>query len=85
VAVASLVLGIIAFILSFIPCIGIFAIVPAILGIIFGIVGMSSAKKTGQGKGMAVAGLILSILAIIWVPLFIFVILGGVAAVGSGL
>jgi hypothetical protein len=79
-AMAGLVLGIVAIVLSFIPCIGFFAITPAILGIIFSIIGLSQAKKTGQGKGMAIAGLVLSILAIVWIPIFILLIVGGAAA-----
>lgn len=82
-AVAGLVLGIVAIVLSFIPCIGILAIIPAVLGIIFSIMGLSQAKKTGQGKGMAIAGLILSILAIAWVPIFVLIIMGGAAAAGA--
>jgi hypothetical protein len=82
-AVAGLVFGILAIVIAFVPCIGILAIIPAILGIIFSIVGLVKSRKTGQGKGMAVAGLILSILAIIWVPVLVFLILGGAAAAGA--
>lgn len=82
-AVAGLVLGIMAIVISFIPCIGLLAIMPAILGIIFSVVGLSQAKKTGQGKGMAIAGLVLSLLAIAWIPIFILLIMGGAAAAGA--
>ena len=82
-AVAGLVLGIVAIVVSFIPCIGLFAFIPAIFGIIFSIVGLVQAKKTGDGKGMTVAGLVLSILAIIWIPILLFVIMGGAAAAAS--
>lgn len=61
-SVASLVLGIISILLS---CTGIFAIILAILSIIFGIFGI----KKG-GKGMAIAGIILSSLALIIAILF---------------
>lgn len=79
-AIAGMVCGIVAIVLSFIPCIGILSIIPAILGIIFSIIGLVQSKKTGEGKGMAIAGLVLSILAIIWIPIFVFVIMGGAAA-----
>jgi hypothetical protein len=82
-AVAGLVLGIVSFVISFIPCVGLLAILPAILGIIFSIIGISKAKTTGQGKGMAIAGLILSILAIAWVPIYILLIVGGAAATSA--
>lgn len=61
--VAALVLGIISFIFAFIPCLGVYALVPAVLGLIFGIVGMIKSKKTGQGKGLSIAGFVLCILA----------------------
>ncbi|MBQ4480830.1 MAG: hypothetical protein IJJ33_08750 [Victivallales bacterium] len=62
--VASLVIGIIAVILGFIPCVGQFAFIPAVLGIILGAVGIASAKKNNQPKGTAVAGLVLNIIAV---------------------
>ena len=60
--IISLILGIIAFIFSFIPCLGTFAVIPGILGIILGIVGFVMANKVNGGKGMVIAGIILSIL-----------------------
>ena len=58
-AIVGLVLGIIALIVSFVPCVGAWAIVPGLLGILFSVLGMRKA----HGKGMAVAGLVLSIIA----------------------
>ena len=81
-AIAGLVLGIVAIVLSFVPCINWFAVLPAVLGIIFSAIGLSQAKKTGKGKGQAIAGLVLSILALIWVPIYMLVFLaaaGGAA------
>ena len=63
--VAALVLGIIAAILSFVPCVNIFAVLPGLLSIIFGGVGMSQAKKAGTPRGLPTAGLILGILSIV--------------------
>ena len=63
--IAALVLGIIAAILSFVPCVNIFAVLPGLLGIIFGAVGMSQAKKAGAPKGLPTTGLILGILSIV--------------------
>lgn len=74
-AVARMVLGIIGFVLSFLPCMGwLFGVLLGILGAIFSSIGIAQASKTGQGKGMAVTGLVLSILAIIWGPLFYFIL-----------
>ena len=58
-AIVGLVAGILGIILSFVPCIGVWAIVPGVAGIIFSAIGM----KKVEGKGMAIAGLILSIIA----------------------
>ena len=58
-ATVSLVLGIIAIVLSFIPIINNGAFILGIIAIVFGIIGLI--KKGGKGK--AIAGLILGVLA----------------------
>jgi hypothetical protein len=82
-AITGLVMGVVSICLPFIVgkiapasgCAGwVLAIILAILGIVFSAIGMSQAGKSGSSKGMAIAGLILSILAIIWLPIYIFVI-----------
>jgi len=81
-ALTGMILGIVGFVLAFIPCIGwVFGIILGILGAVFGSIGIAQAGKSGQGKGMAVTGLVMSILAIIWGPLVHFLIF---AAVGAG-
>jgi len=57
--IASLVLGIIALLFSFIPLIGGFAIVPACVGVLLGALQIFWRKKRG---GVVVTGLILSLL-----------------------
>lgn len=85
-AVAGMVLGILALVFGFIPCFGwVFGILLGILGTIFSGVGLGQASKAGHGKGMAVTGLVLSILAIIWAPLFYFLVLAALAGAGAGL
>jgi hypothetical protein len=59
--IAGLVLGILAAVLSFIPCVGTFAIVPGLIGVILSAVGMNQAGKAGASKSLALAGLICSI------------------------
>ena len=62
-AVAGLVLGILALVLSWLTWP---AWIMGILGIIFGAIGISKAGKIGgKGKGMAMAGLICAILGLI--------------------
>lgn len=53
----GMILGILAVILSFVPCIGIYAIFPGVIGLIFSILGMKKVKK-----GMAIAGLVCSLI-----------------------
>ncbi len=72
--VASLILGILALIVAWVPCVGIYALGFSVLGLILGAVGISAAKKSGQGKGVSVAGLVCNIIAtaiaLVWFFLF---------------
>ena len=61
-SIAALVLGIIAFIISFMPVIGLIAIFPAITSIVLAIVDLVKKSKT---KGLSITGLILSGLSLI--------------------
>jgi hypothetical protein len=65
-AVTGLVLGIIGVLFGFIPFIGVFmAILLGVLAAIFGGVGLSRSKLPARGgRGMAIAGLVLGIIAI---------------------
>jgi len=83
-AVAGMVLGIIALVLSFIPCINWLGLIPALVGLILSIVALATAGKAGRPKGVAVAGLICNILALIWIPLYLLLILGAFAAAATG-
>jgi hypothetical protein len=65
-AIAGMVLGIVGLVLAFIPCVGwILGIILGIVGAALSGIGLASANKSGSGKGMAISGLILSILAIV--------------------
>lgn len=78
--VASLVLGIISAIIGFVPFCGTFALIPAIIGLILGIVDWVKQSKAGNHKGKSIAGTILSAIAIV-VIMFYWIAVG--AAVGS--
>jgi hypothetical protein len=56
-ALASLIIGIAGFLLA---CLAYLNFIPALLGIIFGVLGLKSSRK-----GMAIAGLILGVVAIV--------------------
>lgn len=59
--IAGLVLGILAAVIAFIPCLGTFALIPGIIGLVLSIVSLVQANKAGAAKGMAIAGLVCSI------------------------
>ncbi|HVK14383.1 MAG TPA: hypothetical protein VM597_36925 [Gemmataceae bacterium] len=65
--VIALVKGIGALLLSFVPCIGAFAVFPGALGLLLGIIGLVIAKKSNgrQGTGIPIAGVCVSIAAIL--------------------
>jgi hypothetical protein len=59
--IAGLVLGILAAIISFIPCLGFWAVVPGVIAIILSAISLSQAGKAGASKGLAIAGLVCGI------------------------
>jgi len=60
--IAGFVLGILALIISFIPCLGMYALVPGIIAIILSAIGFSQASKGDGAKGLIIAALVVSIL-----------------------
>lgn len=60
--IAGFVLGIIALIISFIPCLGMYALVPGVVAIALSAVGLSQATKANASKGLIIAALVISIL-----------------------
>jgi hypothetical protein len=60
--ITALVLGIIALLTAPIPCIGILALIPGILGIIFAIVALVQASQGQGAKGLIITALVISIL-----------------------
>jgi hypothetical protein len=63
--IAALVLGCISFPISFIPCFNVSAILFAVVGIILSAIGLSQATRQNGAKGLNLAGLILSGLALL--------------------
>jgi hypothetical protein len=59
--VAGFVLGLIALILSFIPCLGMYAVVPGVIAIIFSAIAFSQANRANAPRGLIIAALIISI------------------------
>lgn len=63
--IIGFVLGIISIILAFIPCIGLYAIFPGAIALILAIIGLMQVNKSGGSKGLSIAGIIISAIAII--------------------
>ncbi len=78
---ASLVIGVIAIIASFFPLCGTWALLPAIVGLVLGIVEVVNKSKKGEPKGMGIAGIVLNPLAIIIIILW-WVVVGAAATQG---
>ena len=72
--IASLILGILALLIAFIPCIGFLALIPGIVAIVLAIVGLSQASQANGAKGVIIAGLVVSIIGTVvaaaWLILF---------------
>lgn len=76
--IAALILGIISLIIGFIPLCGSIALVPAIIGLILGIVDTVLKKKKDEKIAISVTGLVLSAISIVVIIFWVFVF--GVAA-----
>ena len=70
--IAGLIIGTLSLMLSFIPCIGMWALVPAIVGIVLSSISLSQASKAGLPKTNAIAGLVCSIIAFLVAAYWIF-------------
>ncbi len=71
--IAALVLGIISMIIGFIPFCGAIAFVPAVIGLILGIVDTVKKSKSGEKKAISITGLVLSAVAIVVITFWLIV------------
>ena len=78
-AVASLVLGIVSIVFSFIPAVDLFGGILGIVGIVLGALGRKSPDK----KGMATAGLVCSIIGTVLCLIFYIACVGCAAGTAS--
>lgn len=65
ISVASLVLGIGAFFVSLVPVVGLVCLPFALVGLVLGFSGISRARRGIEGRGLAIAGVVASVLAIL--------------------
>ena len=70
--IASLVLGIISLVIGCIPFCGTIALMPAIVGLILGIVDLALKAKSVENKSQAIAGLVMSAIAIVVIIFWLF-------------
>ncbi len=68
---AALVIGIIAVMVGFIPCVNTLVILPAIVGLILGIISFRKNREAEQPSGIALAGIILNALPLIVMTTFL--------------
>jgi Protein of unknown function (DUF2510) len=62
-ALASMILGIVAVSIAWMPFVVVVGAVCAVLAVIFGVIGLVRARRTAQGTGFAIAGLVTGLLA----------------------
>lgn len=82
--IASMIIGIIGVITSFIPCVGIFSLIPVIVGAILGIVDTVVKGKRHIPRGMSIAGVVLNSIALVFIIVQFFVIGAAAAANTAG-
>ena len=84
IGTAAGVLGIVGAVLMFIPFVDFIAVVLGLLAVVFGAVGLSRAKNLGgAGRGMAITGIVLGIVAVAISFVFIAAIYGAVHHLGG--
>lgn len=88
-SLAALICGVVAIILCFIPIQGglaLFVVITAlalgITAIVLGAKGMKNAKVTGEGRGMAIAGLVTGIIATSLCGLCVLCVACAIAGIG---
>lgn len=74
---AAMIIGIVAVVCGFIPLCGLIALLPAIVGLILGILEVKKKSTAKQPKGMGMAGVVLNAVAIIVILLWTLVIGAG--------
>ncbi|MEI6310266.1 MAG: zinc-ribbon domain-containing protein [bacterium] len=80
-ATAGFVCGLVAIILVWIPWVSLIAIILGVIGLILSGLGLSQANKIeGSGRGMAIAGLVLSIIVVL---IFVIALAIGAALIGQ--
>jgi hypothetical protein len=77
-ATAGFILGLLGLLGSWIPVLNILGIILGVLGVVLAGVGLAKSKKANAGKGLAIAGIVLGALAVIFAILINAVFVGAV-------
>ena len=83
--VAALVLGIVSVIIALVPLCGSIAFIPAIIGLILGIVDTVQKSKKQEKKGLAIAGIVLNAIAIVFIAVYTIAIGNAAKELGDSL
>jgi hypothetical protein len=75
--IVSLVIGVVAAILGFIPCCSWLALAPAVVGLVLGIVSFGKKREADAPTGVALAGMILNGIAILLIAGYTLVFAAG--------
>lgn len=79
--VAGMILGIVAFLFAFVPLVGTWIAIPcAVIGLPLSGVSFAKKRKAGEGTGMAIAGIVTCVLAIIIAILWFVIVVIGIAS-----
>lgn len=73
--IASLVVGIVSAVIALIPGCGAIAFVPAIVGLVLGVINVVLRGKANLPKGVGMAGIILNVAAIVFILAYLYVII----------
>ncbi|HVK27545.1 MAG TPA: hypothetical protein VM575_04340 [Nocardioides sp.] len=73
-ATASLVIGIVVVVAAFLPLINVIGMVAAVVGVVLGILGQRTARRTGEGSFKASVGIALSSIALVLSAVITFVV-----------
>jgi hypothetical protein len=83
--VTGFVLSIVALVCSLVPCTSLFALPPMMTALVCSCSALIHAKVENKVKWMPVTGIVLCAVTIVWLPIFIFVIMGSLGAALAGL
>ncbi|MCU4163076.1 hypothetical protein [Carboxylicivirga caseinilyticus] len=59
-SIAGLALSVMAFVIALIPCFGMIAFLPALLGLVFALIGLAQQEKHRTPKSIAIVGIVMS-------------------------